>query len=157
MKSLGYHPVVIELADILTSLQTGMVDVVPVAPMWALAFQLYGKTRHMLHMNWVPIVGATVITATAWDAMKPEARDALQRYSLKADAALRAHRTEQDENTIKALQAQGVTVHEPTPAIEQQWQDAIRKVWPSVRGGMVPAEKFDQVVQLVAEYRAHKP
>lgn len=156
MKSLDYHPVVIELADILTSLQTGMVDVVPVAPMWALAFQLHVKTGHMLHMNWVPIVGATVIRVAAWEAMKPEAREALQRSSLKADATLRAYRAEQDENTIKALEAQGVTVHQPTPEIEQQWQQAIRKVWPKVRGSMVPAEKFDRVVQLLAEYRSAK-
>lgn len=157
MKTMDYHPVVLELADILTSLQTGMIDVVPVAPMWALAFQLYGKARHMLNMNWVPIVGATVISVNAWETMKPEAREALLRAALKADVTLREHRSRQDENTIKALQANGVTVHQPTQQIEQQWQEAIRKVWPRVRGNMVPAEKFDRVVQLLAEYRSQKP
>ncbi|MBI4006858.1 MAG: TRAP transporter substrate-binding protein DctP [Gammaproteobacteria bacterium] len=157
MKSLDYHPVVLELSDILTSLQTGMIDVVPVAPMWALAFQLYGKTTHMLRMNWVPIVGATVITNSAWEAMRPEARDALRNAALKAGITLREHRSDQDENTIRAMQTRGLTVHHPTPEIEQQWQETIREVWPLVRGGMVPADKFDQVVQLLAEYRAQKP
>lgn len=157
MKSLDYQPVVLELSDILTSLQTGMIDTVPAAPMWTLAFQLYSKTKHMLRMNWVPIVGATVITIQAWDAMKPEAREALHKASATAEKILRDHRGTQDENTIKALQARGVTVHEPTPEIEQQWQETIHKVWPLVRGGMVPEEKFDQVVQLLSEYRAHQP
>lgn len=157
MKSLDYHPVILELPDILTSLQTGMIDVVPVAPMWALAFQLYGKTSHMLRMNWVPIVGATVITTRAWNAMRPEAREALRHAAIDAGSTLRAHRSVQDEDTIKAMQARGLTVHEPTPEVEQQWQKIIRNMWPDIRGGMVPADKFDQVVQLLSEYRTNHP
>ena len=157
MKSLDYHPVVLELSDILTSLQTGMIDVVPVAPMWALAFQLYGKTTHMLRMNWVPIVGATVITTRSWNAMRPEARDALRRAGARAGTTLRTHRDVQDENTIKAMQSRGLTVHQPTPQMEQQWQEITRGMWPSIRGSMVPADKFDQVVRLLSEYRTRQP
>ncbi len=153
MKSLDYRPVVLELSDILSSLQTGMVDVVPVAPMWSLAFQLYQTTNHMMRMNWVPIVGATVITTKVWDAMRPEARDALITSAIKAGSTLRAHRAIQDENTIKAMQERGLIVHQPTPEVEQQWQDLIQTVWPKIRGSMVPAETFDRVVQLLTDYR----
>ena len=157
MKSLEYHPVSLEVSDILTSLQTGMINVVPTSPMWALAFQLYGKTSHMLRMNWVPIVGATVITTRTWNAMRPEARDALRQAAVKAGTTLRAHRTVQDEHTIKAMQTRELTVHQLTPEIEQKWQETIRTIWPSIRGSMVPADKFDQVVQLLAEYRTNNP
>lgn len=156
MKSLDYHPVVLELSDILASLQTGMVDVVPVPPMWALAFQLYGTTSHLLHMNWVPIVGATVITTRTWNAMRPEARDAIRNAAVKAGATLRAHRAVQDDDTIKAMQAHGLTVHQVTPEIEQEWQELIRSVWPRIRGRLVSAEMFDRVQSLLTEYRNNK-
>ena len=54
MKSLGYTPVVLELTDILPSLQTGMIDTVPAAPLWALAAQFDRTAPHMLRINWVP-------------------------------------------------------------------------------------------------------
>src|SRR5262245_7788876 len=48
MKSLGYRPVVLELSDILPSLQTGMIDTVPAAPLWALAGQFDRSAHYML-------------------------------------------------------------------------------------------------------------
>lgn len=55
MKSMNYTPVVLSLADLAPSVQTGMVDVVPVAPMWALAGQIFKDVPHLLRINWVPV------------------------------------------------------------------------------------------------------
>jgi hypothetical protein len=40
--------------------------------------------------------------------------------------------------------------------VERAWQDLARGAWPSVRGGMVPADMFDKVERLLAEYRGGK-
>ena len=85
--------------------------------------------------------------------MRPEARDAIRNAAVKAGARLRAHRSVQDDDTIKAMQAHGLTVHQITPEIEQEWQDLIRDVWPRIRGRLVPAEMFDRVQNLLTEYR----
>jgi TRAP-type C4-dicarboxylate transport system substrate-binding protein len=156
MKSLGYHPVPIPLADILPALETGMVDTVPVAPLWALIGQFDRVARYVLRVNWVPIVGATVMRRQTYDAMKPEARAALREASDKATDALRAHRVEQDEGSIKAMQARGLQVRELTPELEAAWRSLAEKAWPQVRGTMVPAETFDRVQELLAEYRRGK-
>jgi len=62
MKSLGYTPVPLEPTDILPSIQTGMINVVPSTPYFALASQIYNTAPNMLEINWAPIVGAFVIT-----------------------------------------------------------------------------------------------
>ena len=157
MKSMGYHPVVLGLSDILASLQTGMIDVVPAAPMWALAFQFYRTTPHMLRMNWVPIVGATVITLRTWERMLPEARVALSDAAAKAGRTLRAHRAVQDELAIEAMHEHGLVVHELSSEVERQWQEIASAIWPQVRGTMVPAATFDRVQQLLSEYRRRNP
>jgi TRAP-type C4-dicarboxylate transport system substrate-binding protein len=61
MKSLGFTPVPLETTDILPSIQTGMINVVPSTPYFALATQIYGKVPHMLEINWAPVVGALVV------------------------------------------------------------------------------------------------
>jgi TRAP-type C4-dicarboxylate transport system substrate-binding protein len=153
MKSQGYHPVPIPLADILPALETGMVDTVPVPPLWALIGQFDRVTRHMLRINWVPIVGATVMRRRTFEAMKPQARAALREAAAKAEGVLRAHRAEQDEASIRAMQARGLTVKELTPEQEQAWHALAEKAWPQVRGSMVPAETFDRVQAILAQYR----
>jgi TRAP-type C4-dicarboxylate transport system substrate-binding protein len=45
MKSLGYTPVPLETSDILPAIQTGMINVVPATPYFALASQVYASGR----------------------------------------------------------------------------------------------------------------
>jgi TRAP-type C4-dicarboxylate transport system substrate-binding protein len=155
MKSMGYRPIVLDLSDILPAVQTGMVDVIPAAPVWALAGQFYRSTPHMLRVNWVPIVGATVLANETWDAMRPEARAALTEAAAQAEATLRAHRQQLDEGAIDAMRQRGLTVHEPTPEVEQAWQQMLEPVMAQVRGTLVPADTFDPVQSLLADYRTH--
>lgn len=156
MKQLGYNPVTIPLADILPGLETGMVDAVPVAPLWAMIGQFDRVTKHMLRVNWVPIVGATVMRRQTWEALRPESREALGAAARKASVELRAHRTPQDEEAIKAMEKRGLKVRPMTPELEQAWRVLAEKSWPHVRGGMVPAETFDRVQGLLEEYRGSR-
>jgi TRAP-type transport system periplasmic protein len=157
MKSLGYRPVVLELSDILPSLQTGMIDAVPAAPLWALVGQFDRTAPYMLRINWVPIVGAVVMSVKSLDAMSPAGRAALLEASARAGETLRAHRATRDDDIIRALEGRGLKVINPAPEVERAWQDVARKAWPRVRGHMVPADMFDRVERLLAEYRAQKP
>lgn len=153
MKSLGYNPVPIPIADILPALETGMIDAVPVAPLWSLVGQFDRITPHMLRINWVPIVGATVIRRQTLEALKPEAREALLAAARKSTAELRAHRAVQDEASIQAMERRGLKVHSLTPELEQAWRALAERAWPMVRGTMVPAETFDRVQAILAEHR----
>ena len=156
MKSLGYRPVVLELTDILPSLQTGMIDTVPAAPLWALVGQFDRTASHMLRVNWVPIVGAVVMHAKAFDSLSPAGRAALMKASAEAGEALRAQRGTRDEEIIKAMESRGLKVTPLTPEVERAWRELAQASWPKVRGTMVPAEMFDRVERLLAEYRGGK-
>ena len=156
MKSQGFHPVSIPLADILPALETGMIDTVPVAPLWALVGQFDRVTRHMLRINWVPIVGATVMRRETYEALSPEVRAALRAAAEEATIKLRAHRARQDEESIEAMQGRGLKVKTLTPELERTWRADAEKAWPQVRGTMVPAETFDRVREILAAYRAGK-
>ncbi len=154
MKSMGYRPIVLEMSDVLPAMQTGMIDTIPAAPVWALAGQFYRKVPYMLRLNWVPIVGATVLSNGTWDAMRPEARAALTEAAAEAEATLRAHRRRLDEGAVEAMQKRGLTVHEPTAEVEQAWRRLMAPVMLKIRGTLVPAETFDTVQSLLADYRS---
>ena len=154
MKALGYQPVVLEISDILPGLQTGMINVVPSTPFYALVGQFYGHAPHMLDMNWVPIVGAVVITRKAWEGMSPSAQKALRQGSDTAGAELRTISRRENEESVAAMKKRGLKVQALTPEIEAEWRAVAEKAYPMIRGPMVPAELFDEVQRLLREYRA---
>jgi TRAP-type C4-dicarboxylate transport system substrate-binding protein len=157
MKSLGYTPVPLETTDILPAIQTGMINVVPSTPYFALATQIYTTAPHMLEINWAPIVGALVVTRKAWDDMSPETQQAVRAASDKAGAQIRTKARQEVEEAVEAMKKRGLTVHKPNAAQMKEWQDLAEKLHPRIRGSMVPAETFDEVMAHLKNYRAGKP
>lgn len=156
MKNLGYTPVPLETADILPSIQTGMINVVPSTPYFALASQVYTTAPHMLEINWAPIVGAMVVTTKAWDAMTPAAQQALRSAGEKAGVQLRAQARREVDEAVDAMKKRGLVVHRPNAAEMQEWNTLAEALYPRIRGTMVPADTFDEVFKQVKAYRAQQ-
>lgn len=157
MRALGYRPVVLETADILPGLQTGLIDAVPVIASYALASQIDAIAPYMLDMRWVPIVGAAVVTRQAWDGMTPAAQQAVREASAQAAATLRAERERADQAAIAAMRTRGLHVQTLTADGQAEWQQLVASAYPHVRGGMVPADVFDLVQQTLTDFRSGRP
>lgn len=157
MKSLGYTPVPLETTDILPAIQTGMINVVPSTPYFALATQVYNTAPHMLEINWAPIVGALVVTRKAWDDMPPATQQAVRAASEKAGAQIRNKARLEVEEAVEAMKKRGLTVHKPNAEQRKEWDALAEKLYPRIRGSMVPAETFDEVMAHVKTYRAGRP
>jgi len=154
MKSLGYTPVPLETADVLPSLQTGMINVIPATPYFALASQIYGTASHMLDINWAPIVGALVVSKRAWDEMSPAAQTALRASGDKAGQQMRAKARQEVDEAVAAMKKRGLTVNTPNAEQMREWTELADKLYPRIRGSMVPAETFDEVFMHLKAYRA---
>ena len=156
MKSLGYTPVPLETADILPAIQTGMINAVPSTPYFALATQIYNTAPNMLDLNWAPIVGALVISKKAWDEMTPEAQATVREAGQKAGAQIRAKARQEVDEAVEAMKKRGLIVNKPNPEQTKEWNDLAERLYPKIRGKLVPAETFDEVVSLLKTYRSSK-
>ena len=156
MKSLGYTPVPLETSDILPAIQTGMINVVPSTPYFALASQIYNTAPNMLDINWAPIVGALVVTRKAWDDMSPAVQDTLRQASEKAGLQMRTQARQEVDDAVGAMKKRGLVVNRPNPEQLREWNALAEALYPRIRGAMVPAETFDEVISLLKAYRAGK-
>lgn len=157
MKSLGYTPVPLETADILPAIQTGMINVVPATPYFALASQVYTSAPNMLDINWAPIVGALVITKKAWDEMSPGVQRQVRASSDKVAVQMRGQARREVDEAVEAMQKRGLKVNKPTAAELKEWTELAEKLYPRIRGAMVPADTFDEVFTHVKAFRSGKP
>ena len=84
MKALSYDPVPLETNDILTGLQTGLINALSVPPIVALAGQFDTRAKCMLEINWAPLVGGIVIDKKTWDSFPKDWRDAFRKAAREA-------------------------------------------------------------------------
>lgn len=154
MKSLGYTPVPLETGDILPAIQTGMIDAVPSTPYFALATQIYTTASNMLELNWAPIVGALIITKKAWDDLTPEGQAAVREAGAKAGVQLRARARQEVDDAVDAMKKRGLKVNKPNAEQMQAWNRLADNLYPRIRGKMVPADTFDEVVGHLKAFRA---
>lgn len=156
MKSLGYTPVPLETNDILPAIQTGMINVVPSTPYFALASQIYNSAPNMLDINWAPIVGALVVTEKSWDDMSPAVQNAVRLESDKVGVQIRTKARQEADAAVDAMKKRGLVVNHPSPEQMREWDELANKLYPRIRGTMVPTETFDEVFMYLKAYRASK-
>ena len=157
MIKAGLKPVPLETADILTGLQTGLIDAVPLPPFFALASQIYRPAPHMLDLEWAPLVGALVVTERAWKKTPEAARAAMLEAAVKAGEEIKSAGRSEAASSIETMKTKwGLKVQTVDSATEAGWRRAAEAAYPTIRGGIVPEAMFDEVFELLEAYRAER-
>ena len=157
-KTNGYHPVPLSPTDIMTGLQTGMIEALPTTPLAALTLQWYRTTPYMLDLGVAPLIGATVVTEKAWKGLTPQDQAALETSAHGVEKRLEAAIPEQDRQAIEQMQKRGLVVTKPqSPEQMAAWDKEAEAFAASMRQAIVPAEIFDQALAARTAYRqAHE-
>jgi len=154
MRAIGQNPVPLESNDIPAALQTGLITALPAPPIYALATQIDRKANHMLRLNYAPLLGAAVVSSATWDKISKDKRAELLAAAQVAGESIRARSRKESTDAIEAMVARGLVVHDVPPEALKEWEQAVDKAYPLIRGSMVPADVFDEVMRHVDEYRA---
>ncbi|HEY5611144.1 MAG TPA: TRAP transporter substrate-binding protein DctP [Thermoanaerobaculia bacterium] len=153
-KANGFRPVPLETNDILPSLQTGMIDAVPMPPSVALMTQVYTHAPNMLQIDWAPLIGALVVTEKSWNKLTVEQQRELAHSAADAGKKIRAaSRLESDKSVEAMKKAKKFRVTVPTAAVENEWRRIAEQNYPRLRGKKIPADLFDEITRLLADYR----
>lgn len=127
MKAAGVSPIPLPISDVLTGLQTGMVDTVAVSPVGAIAFQWYTKVTYLMDAPISYIYALLVIDKKAFSKISPGdqalVREVMTRVYQEID---RQNRVDNDK-AVQALQKQGVTFVSLSPSLLKEWQDVAKK------------------------------
>ena len=155
-KSAGFKPVLLEWSDVLTSLQTGMVDALPTIPLHALSNQFYISTHNMLEVNWIPLVGALIVTKRSWDVLSQSQHDDMLKAAAECGQEFQTNNRKENQEALESMQKRGLQVHPVTKEAEEEWRRFSESLYPEIRGTIVPADTFDKVMQLLRDYRARR-
>jgi TRAP-type C4-dicarboxylate transport system substrate-binding protein len=152
-RRMGFHPVPLSTVDILPGLQTGMIGAFQSPPIMALANQWFPFTGYMSDVKWAPLVGATVVAARKWRRIPAGLRKTLVKISRAKSQGLNKAVRRMEQQAIRAMVKRGLKVVPVSPDAVRDWRKLTETIYPDIRGRMIPAAYFDEVLKLRDEYR----
>jgi TRAP-type C4-dicarboxylate transport system substrate-binding protein len=153
----GFHPIALAATDILTGLQTGLVDAIQSPPLVAMVNQWFGGAKNMLDLRFAQLVGATLISKDVWDKIPAPVQKEMLVSSRKAGVGLREEIRKAEAGAIPLMQGFGLNVVHADDKAVAEWRALAESVYPKLRGSLVPADLFDEVKRLRDEYRKSHP
>jgi TRAP-type C4-dicarboxylate transport system substrate-binding protein len=155
-KDFGFNVIPLSLTDMITSLQTGMVDAFAMVPLFAQLQESYKLASNMTNVKWTPLVGGTVISMTAWNSLSDQHKPALLEAARQQGSRLRTEIRRLDEVAIQEMQKRGLKVVDVDAATLRSWHAEAEGAYPKLRGRYCPADLFDTVVRVRDEHRKTK-
>ncbi|HET9233369.1 MAG TPA: TRAP transporter substrate-binding protein DctP, partial [Candidatus Eisenbacteria bacterium] len=108
----------------------------------------------MIDLNWAPLPGALIITKASWDKIPGDLRPALKDIAAKYTQRFRAETRKMEADAVEAMKARGLKVVTMSPEVQAQWDTAIEKAYPDIRGYYVTAEDFDWLASVTKQIRS---
>ena len=121
-KAGGVTPIPLPLADVYTSLQTGLIDTAANTPAGAIAFQWHTKIKHMVDLPLTYVVGILVVDKKVFDTLSPEDRKAVDDEFGAAFAKLEKINRDDNAQARDALQKQGIEIFKPNAQETASWE-----------------------------------
>jgi TRAP-type C4-dicarboxylate transport system substrate-binding protein len=152
-KLIGWRPVVLSSTDVVPSLQTGMINCVSQVPAYVLTGRLFEKANKMMDYPWAYLIGATVVKKDTWEKVPADLRPKLIAIAQEMGKKIDAEAKRLNDDAIAAMKKQGLEV---VKVDADKYQKAAERSWPAMRGKVVPAPFFDEVLKLRNESRGTK-
>jgi TRAP-type C4-dicarboxylate transport system substrate-binding protein len=153
-QSAGFRPVPLATTDMLTALQTGLIEAFDVPPLLAMLNQWFGVAQYMLDVKWAPLVGATIASKRTWERIPEPARSQMREAARRAGERLRGEIRKMGDDAVEAMKKRGLKVISLDAATLAEWRREVEAAYPKLRGRLVPADLFDEVKRLRDEFRA---
>lgn len=147
-------PISLPLTDVLTGLQTGLIDTVAGSAIGAIALQWHTRVKYITDSPLAYLYGSLVIRRKAFERIAP-ADQAIVREVMSAvfDRMNRANR-EDSESALNALRAQGIELVSPDLQEREHWRNSVDTAMNKLlQNGLFSIEVMRQVEGLLDNYR----
>ena len=154
MEHFGLSPVTLPITDVLTGLQTGLVDVIGASATAALVLQWHTKVSHLSSMNVSYLYGVLGIGEKHFEKISSEDQEIVQRNFRTVYKQMEALSAKDDARAAEALIGSGITVVEPDPGFLLDVQARSRALWKQAASeGELPEAQLIQIYEMLAKVR----
>ncbi len=158
METLGLSPAVLPVTDVLTGLQTGLIDIAFASPVAALVLQWHTKVKYITDLPVSYSMGIFAIEKGAFSALsaadQQTVREVMSRYIGDLDREAR----DDNRRAAEVLASSGLQTVNVNAADVEVWRTTIQRIYPQLRERPdIDAAMFDRLLAVLTEYRRTHP
>lgn len=152
-ESLGITPIPLSLPDVLTSLQTKLIDGVYGPPIGIIALQWFTKVKNMTNINLANSTGALLISKKKFNQLSPNLQKILKESSKKYSKILVARIRSENGQAVSTLKKNGIQIIEIAPKDKEELITVSEAVYPKLVGKLYSQALLNQVKGYLKEKR----
>ena len=154
MQALDLTPVPFEIANVMTGLQTGLLDIVSIPPAGALIFQWHTKVKYVTQMPIIFTMHFMVIDAKAFKRIDAADQAIVREVMSRLYAEMDAAEQKDAPNALQALINSGIETVQPLPdEFEKLQRETAKSNRRMAERGMFSADLLEEMMSHVQEYR----
>ncbi|GMR17344.1 MAG: TRAP transporter substrate-binding protein [Gammaproteobacteria bacterium] len=154
MKALQLAPYTAPITDVLTGLQTGLIDIVAIPPVVALALQWHTKVRYVTPVPVLYVMGFMAIQKKAFDKLDAADQAVVREVMTGIYAMVNAHSREQAANATAALASVGLEMLQVDDSeFAEMRNTAMRTNREMAQRGMFSLQLLEEMQRHIEDYR----
>lgn len=154
MKALSLAPVTFPLTDVLTGLQTGLIDIVAMSPIGALVLQWHTKIKFITDLPLVYTMGFMAIDKKVFNKISPDDQQLVREIMTNTYSRMNEANLDDNKEALQALLNAGIEI---VPVPEEKAAEIGAILGASNRNlakqGEYSLDLYDQMMQYVQEFR----
>ncbi len=124
-ESLAVSPIPLPLTDVLTGLQTGLINTVGTSPTAAIALQWHTQVKYLTDMPLLYLYGMLIIQKQAFQQLSEQDQATVRDVMESTFHKINEQSRQDNISAQKALLSQGIQFTHPSPTDITQWQTII--------------------------------
>lgn len=153
LKELGVSPIPLGMPDVMTSLQTGLIDAFYGPPLATLMLQWYTRAKYMVEVRLADAAGAVLISKKQFDALPPDIQQILLENGKKHFRRLTLISREQNAESIREMTKRGLSLIKAKPEDYEYYVNVCTDVRRKLSGTIYPAEFLQRVESAIETFR----
>ena len=154
MRRLKLSPVALPITDVLTGLQTGLLDIAAIPPEVAVALQWHTRVKYVTNMPVAFGIAFLAISKRTFDRLSGEDQAVVSEVLKDVYANIDRNAPAESENAMQALQTIGITHVEPEDGQFAELQQTMGEFNREMAvDGAYPLEVYEEMLGHIAEYR----
>jgi TRAP-type C4-dicarboxylate transport system substrate-binding protein len=154
-KALGISPIPLPITDVMTGLQTGLIDTIASSPIGAIALQWHTRVKYLTEVPLAYLYATLVIKEKALARLDEADRALVMQVLQETFSALDAQNRKDNLQALEALKRQGIEFVEPSLEQQQEWEKHANTMLESLSTqGFFDAAMLEQMQQLIQAARS---
>ncbi len=156
-KALNVSPIPLSLTDVMTSLQTNMINGVYASPLAAASLQWFTRVKYMFNLPLTDASGAVVISKKKFDALPPDMQNILVKNGKIYLPKLTASSRKENARSIEVLKNKGIKLTEiPSKDVISTYDEIGKKARRLLIGKLYDESFLNKVESSIMEFRKTK-